>query len=328
MRRQSHYDNIKFFLILLVVVGHFADRCATQSYSFRALYSFIYLFHMPAFLFISGLFSKKYVNQSSFPCRKIGEFVLLYFITKLLFSFMWLIYYNKPRFYLFVEPDLPWYFLALLYSYIVTWCIKKYPFSRSLMLSLIIGCFIGYDNNIGDFFALSRCITFFPFFLLGYYLNPERLSICVSKKRFRIPSVLLLLAAVQFCYKYGDFLYAQRSFLKANIPYTQIPFLAYHGGAVRFAYYIVCILLIFSVISVIPRNNQFYSKYGTHTLPIMVLHIPIKEFVFRFGIYSWLVTAFPAPYWKIAYISLAIIITFILGTRLCNNFFRRCLYIS
>ena len=50
------WDNLKFILILLVVVGHLADTFTGESESFRALYLFIYSFHMPLFFFISGLF--------------------------------------------------------------------------------------------------------------------------------------------------------------------------------------------------------------------------------------------------------------------------------
>lgn len=74
------WDNLKFLLILLVVVGHFADFFTAESNSFRALFLFIYSFHMPMFFFISGLFfsekknriksavlSKPYVSSENYP---------------------------------------------------------------------------------------------------------------------------------------------------------------------------------------------------------------------------------------------------------------------
>ena len=61
--RVSLWDNAKFLLIFLVVLGHFADYYTKDSLNMRRLFLFIYLFHMPAFIFISGLFSKNTVNH-------------------------------------------------------------------------------------------------------------------------------------------------------------------------------------------------------------------------------------------------------------------------
>lgn len=46
------YDNLKFFLMVLVVIGHGADYGTSQYASFRFAYLFVYIFHMPLFLFI------------------------------------------------------------------------------------------------------------------------------------------------------------------------------------------------------------------------------------------------------------------------------------
>lgn len=53
--RSSYWDNAKGILIFLVLIGHFI-----MTYRpLKPIFDSIYLFHMPAFLFISGLFSKK-----------------------------------------------------------------------------------------------------------------------------------------------------------------------------------------------------------------------------------------------------------------------------
>ena len=50
------WDNLKFFLICCVVVGHFADQYTDVSNAYGSIFLFIYSFHMPLFIFISGLF--------------------------------------------------------------------------------------------------------------------------------------------------------------------------------------------------------------------------------------------------------------------------------
>lgn len=62
--RIALWDNLKFVLILLVVIGHFSKFFQNDSSIYRSVFLFIYAFHMPLFLFISGLFHKD---------EKIGE---------------------------------------------------------------------------------------------------------------------------------------------------------------------------------------------------------------------------------------------------------------
>lgn len=51
-------DNIKFILIFLVVFGHLIERYIDTNSTLMGVYMFIYLFHMPLFIFVSGLLSK------------------------------------------------------------------------------------------------------------------------------------------------------------------------------------------------------------------------------------------------------------------------------
>jgi len=60
MERNSFLDNLKFVLIALVVIGHVWNTYYRYSDSdlLRSFAVTIWLFHIPAFLFVSGLFSK------------------------------------------------------------------------------------------------------------------------------------------------------------------------------------------------------------------------------------------------------------------------------
>lgn len=69
MRKQriAWVDNIKAFLILLVVLGHCIQDAGKSDIS--VLYSFIYSFHIPLFMAMSG-----YVSQRDFtPWRTVGR---------------------------------------------------------------------------------------------------------------------------------------------------------------------------------------------------------------------------------------------------------------
>lgn len=57
--REYLFDNYKVLLILLVVIGHFIDPCCEKNPYLYELKWAIVAFHMPAFIFISGYFSKQ-----------------------------------------------------------------------------------------------------------------------------------------------------------------------------------------------------------------------------------------------------------------------------
>ena len=70
-KRLYLYDNLKFLLIVLVVLGHLIDDSTVKLFGdgggetgvpqakvFSGAFVFLYAFHMPLFLFISGLFNR------------------------------------------------------------------------------------------------------------------------------------------------------------------------------------------------------------------------------------------------------------------------------
>lgn len=55
--RVLYFDIVKAVLIFFVVLGHIIGN-HTKNPIAKAIYLFIYAFHMPLFVFISGVFAK------------------------------------------------------------------------------------------------------------------------------------------------------------------------------------------------------------------------------------------------------------------------------
>ena len=67
IERNSNIDKTKGLLIFLVVFGHFVERYMGWHGDLSgALLRFIYAVHMPAFIFISGMFRSFIGNLYSF----------------------------------------------------------------------------------------------------------------------------------------------------------------------------------------------------------------------------------------------------------------------
>ncbi|MBR2651323.1 acyltransferase family protein [bacterium] len=175
--RLYFFDNLKFILITLVVIGHFLMFSSENEYA-KGVFLFIYSFHMPLFVFVTGFFAKKVIHgDENKRLNKIIGFFIIYLIYKFIVFLMYNYIYNEEYdFYIFTEYEVPWYLLACVVWIIITYVFKNIKFKYLFIFSIICFLFIGYDNNIVDQLCLSRVIIFYPFYLLGYYMSEDQLN--------------------------------------------------------------------------------------------------------------------------------------------------------
>ncbi|MBP3851842.1 MAG: acyltransferase family protein, partial [Erysipelotrichaceae bacterium] len=90
MKRDYYFDNLKAVLIFLVILGHFLLPIETGPLCI--LKRWIYSFHMPLFIFVSGYFSKGVYKRGHFRWDKIRFFIGLYilFVTGIQLNYMFL----------------------------------------------------------------------------------------------------------------------------------------------------------------------------------------------------------------------------------------------
>ena len=161
--REYKYDNIKAMLIFFVVFGHLLEMLSGNVSN--KIYIFIYTFHMPIFIYISGYFSKG--NMKS-----IAKFTYIYLIWQTIsYLFDVIILKTKINFSLTLPTWTLWYVFAMIFwnliiKFLDKILVKNYLYI--LMCSFIISLLVGFCDKIGYRFSASRIITFFPYFLLGY----------------------------------------------------------------------------------------------------------------------------------------------------------------
>lgn len=158
-KRVEKWDLLKFFLIFTVVLGHIAEFYIYESQTMENLFLFIYTFHMPLFIFISGLFSKRTIKENRFD--KIAGYLLVYLFIKLLFMLYNLVRYKVFSLNLFNDGGLPWFIFAMLVLPLITCAVKKVKAPIVLGVSLLISLVVGYIEPVGTVLSLSRIIVFF-----------------------------------------------------------------------------------------------------------------------------------------------------------------------
>ena len=308
-KRLERWDNIKFVLIFLVVLGHICDSFTADSAAMRCIFIFIYMIHMPLFLFVSGLFSKKYIDEARYS--KIFSYLVLYIVIKILLSLSSAAVNRQVSFSLFYESGVPWYALALFVFCLVTIALRKFSRKFILIFAILLACFAGYDNSIADFLALSRLIVFYPFFYLGYCLKTSTLENLFSKKVLKILSAIIIVSWIIFLICRIDDIYWIRPMLTGKNPYSALEKYSVYGGVIRLLYYFAVGILGTAFIAVIPKkiNIKIVSGIGKRTLQIYALHHVIITLVFGLTAWQTEVTELAWPFAVLAVFFMAAAIT-------------------
>lgn len=284
-KRSTKYDEIKFWLILLVVIGHIlesfiiAKKTTTNIYRLRF---FIYSFHMPLFILISGLFSKKNIEKKRYS--NIAFYLVLYVVIKIISTINIAIQTGNISFNLLTEGDYPWYCFAMFAFQMITILLKNKNKTFILVSSIILALIVGYDRNIGDFLVLSRIIVFYPFFFVGYWLDKDRLLKKLSSRKIQVTSIIIMLIYIFIIFIKINDLYIFSPLLSGKNSYYTLGEKFKIGWAARAVQYFIIFIISFSIISIctIIKKENFTSKIGKNTLPIYALHyIPINFLFFK-----------------------------------------------
>lgn len=274
IERDSTLDSIKFVLISLVFLGH-TLTVNKEAWGNTYLFSFIYSFHMPAFVLVSGYFYKDSDPKKFW--RGILELLIVILVFQIIyFSYNWFDPYDfslKGVLYRVSHLYLPrralWYILSLCFwRMIMRYCPPKIRenYKIAIPLATILSLFAGFVPLCGEF-SFQRTFVFFPYFLLGYYIHKFALW-----KRIRgIKTWKCLIVIV---------LYFIVIMMIPNFPDSML-FGSFHYWTGVATWYIMLFLRLLSylwvlplticVLSIIP-NCKFFAEKGKDTMFYFLYH--------------------------------------------------------
>lgn len=259
--RSLYWDNIKGFLILLVVFAHILYQLKAGSGYINATFDYIYMFHMPAFVFISGYFGK---SDRSRSFGNIFKFAFLYFV----FNSITLFIKYKDGLTSLTEPLYSyWYLIAL-----IAWRLTAHKIAKikGIVFFLFAAAMIaGFFTSVDNHFAIARIIGFYPFYMLGYKLSEEKsnkLSGMKYSNRMLLGIVSVLGAAILG--------FALREILgfKGMALYLQ-PYKDLTEVLGRAVFFTTALLMLFALRSLAhDKELPFLTLFGRNSLWIFVLH--------------------------------------------------------
>lgn len=319
-KRNYKIDNIKALLIFLVVIGHFVDELVGKSDVFKCIYIFVYSFHMPLFIFLSGYLSRKLImsDEKEKIKDKVFIYIILGFLMKFIFGLCLINIKGKVSFSLLSGASAPWYLFVLASFVVLSTILKDKKFWPIFIFSIILACFVGYDNSIKDYLYLSRLVIFFPFFWLGFKVDFKKIIKKLNNRYVKFMFYIIIILYGTLVYFKIDEMYILRGLLTARHSFKSLDMLNY-GFFIRFVYYIVSIVLSLGIVLLVP-NKKFplFTVIGSRTLPIYMFHCPIIYILVSLNVHE-LIANIDFINYKILWLMLAILTTLFLSIKLFSD---------
>ncbi len=266
--RDVYLDNVKGVLIILVVIGHIAIPFMDNINPAKCMYNFIYLFHMPMFMMISG-----YLSHSDKTLKENVYTILLpaiifqtiYIIEELLLNF------TNLKMLLLEAIFFPgyglWYLICVfIWRAIIPFFSKlKHPIFISMAIGLLGGLIAGHKGS----FMLYKILSFFPFFVFGYYLKQSStdIHVVINNKYLKLIGIVVLISALISSFFISDS-YMRQLVYEKNI-LTMNP--VYISVLSRISSYFVEITIGISFSIFITKNVSLFTKLGRRSIYIYIL---------------------------------------------------------
>ena len=265
-KRDYLFDNYKALLIALVVIGHFIELSYKDNEFLYALKWLVVSFHMPAFSFISGYFSKRALSLGILFQKLAIPYIIYEIIYYLVYTFI----IHKPTgLYLLYPKFSLWYIQALFFWRLLAPHIRKIPhyMAISILAGLLAGCLDMPDN----FLSIPRTLVFFPYFLAGSAFDR---SLLVRMRTLKNRMIACAGVAAFACFLAFDPFPRNLSpkIFYGRYNYDYLDQSIIEGVICRGICYGIGFAMTLAVALLMSGRRTFYSYIGTRTMAIYLFH--------------------------------------------------------
>jgi fucose 4-O-acetylase-like acetyltransferase len=267
-QRDAFFDNAKYLAIVLVVVGHAWGPILSDSRAVLAAYNFVYAFHMPAFIVITGYLSRNFDMRPGRLRRLVTTVVVPYVIFETAYTLFRRAGDGADHPISLLDPwYLSWFLLALFVWRLTTplWRLVRWPVPLALGIALLASV----SPQTGGDLHMQRILQFLPFYVLGLNLRREHFDI-VRHRAVRLLAGPVLAAAAVFAYWSAPrmnlaWFYHNNSGQELGVPW-------WVGAAMTLALTVCSLVLGACFFALVPRRRTWFTALGAGTLYAYLLH--------------------------------------------------------
>lgn len=279
--RVGWIDTLKGALIFLVVLGHALLPAQGDTALLGQVYDLIYYFHMPLFVFVSGLLAKHTLDAGGrLRVSRVVTYIAMGVAYNVLLRLAegngasvgdWLQF-----------PSAPWYLISL-----ATWLALVPLFDglrpwAGVLLATLISLVSSLGESQTDLFALSRMLHFLPYFVAGYYVSVDSVGrLRAGRRRHALVLIGAVVAAACVLLHRQleplDFLVTGND--GCDLP-SQVAIPAYALLTV------IAVALSAGLVAASPERCGTLATMGKRTLQIYVIHRFVREWAVQAGLYG------------------------------------------
>lgn len=284
-KRYAYFDVLKFLLIFSVVFGHILENYIQNPF-FKSIYMFIYTFHMPLFVFITGFFAKS---------NKGGglRYFILFIIFQAIHAFLNISIFNVKTNYSWIEilgfilsPSWTLWYIFCMPIWLLSLRFIKNINSKLIVFSILLAVLVGFIPYFNSVFSLNRLFYFYPFFLLGYKFGKDKDAFIQKINSMQKPHIIFFCVCV---------LVTVFLLLRYGLP--SLPIYSFYGresfsNLDDFAIGLLAFFLAFScsfcIMIILPTNIKdskhilSFNQIGKRTLSVYLLHSILLLFINKY----------------------------------------------
>jgi fucose 4-O-acetylase-like acetyltransferase len=262
--RDPWFDNAKMLLVLLVVVGHSWTLLPDTVLNAR-LYDWLYLWHMPAFVLVTGYLSKRFTWSRRNLRRLVTTVVLPYFILEGLLALFRVHVGGEKLERLWLNPHWPMWFLAALFFWrLATPVLRRVP--HPLALAVVVSALSGLFAT--ELLDTNRVLGLLPFYVLGLVVEKHHVD-AVRTQHVRLLGLLVLAGGAWFVSQ-GDGLSAEWLYYRSSYSEMGAGFL--EGAATRVGLMVLAVAMGVAALSWLPGKGGWFTRMGSASLVVYLFH--------------------------------------------------------
>jgi fucose 4-O-acetylase-like acetyltransferase len=274
-QRDPWFDNAKMALVTLVVIGHSwtllplnltdgGDSTATVVDTW--LYNFLYAWHIPAFVIVTGYLSRSF----EYTRARMSSLVTTVAVPYILFEGI----YAAFRHYvggvdferLWANPHWPmWYLAAMFFWRLMTPIFKRLPFK--VVIAVAISLLAGLYSN--DIFDNARIFGLLPFFVLGLKMHEGHWNLLRTRRArwYGIAVLLIMFVLARFSMSWFE-----TEWLYYRSRYDALDPDNLRAMVIRMSLLLAGLVGSFAFFAVVPRLKTWFSTLGAATLVVYLFH--------------------------------------------------------
>lgn len=265
--RDPWFDNAKMTLVTLVVVGH-AWTLLPQNTVNNWAYDFLYAWHVPAFVVITGYLSRSFTWAPAKLWSLVRTIAVPYVIFEA--ALAWFRYQvgGVQLEDLFTDPHWPmWYLSALFFWRLMAPVFLRMGKAVALGVAVVVSLLAGLWA--GDTFDAARILGLLPFFVLGLTLTDRQWGWARARRAipFALAGIVVVLAVTRFTDSWiATEWYYYRSRYDALDPNDL------KAASIRAVLLTLGLIGAASFFALVPRGRSWFSALGAATLVVYLFH--------------------------------------------------------